>query len=72
MRRVLWFFPFIEPLSSCELEVLQLMVEGNKNLIIAQKLYIAKATVKTHVSNILRKRCITTELRQQFERFVLA
>jgi DNA-binding NarL/FixJ family response regulator len=71
MRRVLWFFPFIELLSSCELEVSQL-IEGNKNLIIAQKLYIAKATVKTHVRNILRKLCVTTELRQQFERLALA
>ena len=50
---------FIEPLSPCELEVLQLIVEGDRNPIIAQKLYIAEATVKTHVRNILQKLCVS-------------
>jgi DNA-binding NarL/FixJ family response regulator len=48
---------FIEPLSPRELEVLQLIVEGDKNPIIAQKLYITEGTVKVHVRNILRKLC---------------
>lgn len=45
----------IEPLSLRELQVLQLIVDGDRNSIIAQKLYIAEGTVKTHVRNILRK-----------------
>jgi DNA-binding NarL/FixJ family response regulator len=50
---------FIEPLSPRELEVLQLIAEGDKNSIIAQKLYIAEATVKAHVRNILKKLCVS-------------
>lgn len=50
---------FIEPLSPRELEVLQLVVEGDKNFAIAQKLYIAEGTVKTHVRNILQKLCVS-------------
>ncbi len=50
---------FIEPLSPRELEVLQLIVEGDKNSAIAQKLYIAEGTVKTHVRNILQKLCVS-------------
>jgi DNA-binding NarL/FixJ family response regulator len=49
---------FIEPLTARELEVLQLIVDGDKNPIIAQKLYIAEGTVKTHVRNILKKLCV--------------
>jgi len=48
----------IEPLSPRELEVLQLIVEGDRNPMIAQKLYIAEGTVKTHVRNILKKLCV--------------
>lgn len=48
----------IESLSVRELEVLQLIADGEKNSIIAQKLYIAEGTVKTHVRNILRKLCV--------------
>jgi DNA-binding NarL/FixJ family response regulator len=48
-----------EPLTARELEVLQLIADGDKNFIIAQKLYITDGTVKTHVRNILRKLCVS-------------
>jgi DNA-binding NarL/FixJ family response regulator len=50
---------FIEPLSSRELQVLQLIVDGDRNSIIAQKLYIAEGTVKAHVHNIFKKLCVS-------------
>jgi DNA-binding NarL/FixJ family response regulator len=43
------------PLTDRELEVLQLIVNGNSNADIAEKLYITVGTVKTHVRNILNK-----------------
>jgi DNA-binding NarL/FixJ family response regulator len=43
------------PLTERELEVLELIVAGNSNDSIAQKLYITVGTVKTHVRNILNK-----------------
>ena len=49
----------IEPLTARELEILQLIVEGHNNPIIAEKLYIAVGTVKTHVRNILKKLCVS-------------
>lgn len=42
-------------LTSREREVLSLMATGCKNIEIAQRLWISEKTVKTHVSNILRK-----------------
>jgi NarL family two-component system response regulator LiaR len=42
-------------LSTKELEVLALVAEGHSNQDIANKLFIAIATVKTHVSHILGK-----------------
>jgi DNA-binding NarL/FixJ family response regulator len=42
-------------LTDRELEVLQLIVNGNSNADIAEKLYITVGTVKTHVRNILTK-----------------
>jgi DNA-binding NarL/FixJ family response regulator len=45
------------PLTERELEVLQLIVEGCSNAVIADKLYITVGTVKTHVRNILNKLC---------------
>ncbi|MBD3884844.1 response regulator transcription factor [Phormidium tenue FACHB-886] len=42
-------------LSPRELEVLQLVVEGDSNAEIAKKLYISLGTVKTHIRNILNK-----------------
>lgn len=44
-----------EPLSPRELEVLNLLVEGNSNQQIADTLYVSLATAKTHVRNILNK-----------------
>ena len=43
------------PLSERELEVLDLIVQGYSNALIAQQLYITVGTVKTHVRNILNK-----------------
>ena len=45
----------VEALSKRELEVLQLISVGKTNNEIAEQLFIAKATVKFHVSNILGK-----------------
>lgn len=45
------------PLTERELEVLQLIVDGCSNALIAEKLYITVGTVKTHVRNILNKLC---------------
>jgi DNA-binding NarL/FixJ family response regulator len=42
-------------LTERELEVLQLIVEGCSNAIIAERLFITIGTVKTHVRNILNK-----------------
>jgi len=44
-----------EDLTSRELEILLLMAEGKSNQEIADELFIALKTVKTHVSNILSK-----------------
>ncbi|MCM1982783.1 response regulator [Lyngbya confervoides] len=50
---------FIEnsPLTERELEVLQLIVDGYSNAMIAEQLFITVGTVKTHVRNILNKLC---------------
>jgi DNA-binding NarL/FixJ family response regulator len=42
-------------LTSREVEVLRLMAGGRKNKEIARELWVSEGTVKTHVSNILRK-----------------
>ncbi|GHI00260.1 response regulator transcription factor [Neobacillus kokaensis] len=44
-----------EDLTSREMEILLLMTEGKTNQDIADELFIALKTVKTHVSNILSK-----------------
>jgi len=44
-----------EELTSREMEILLLMAEGKPNQDIADELFIALKTVKTHVSNILSK-----------------
>ena len=44
-----------EPLTDREMEVLSLLVKGLSNKEIADDLYISPRTVKSHVSNILRK-----------------
>ncbi|MFV9510498.1 response regulator [Tepidibacillus sp. LV47] len=42
-------------LTQREMEVLQLLAEGNSNRQIGEKLFISEKTVKNHVSNILQK-----------------
>jgi len=44
-----------EGLTSRELEILRLMVHGDSNPEIAEKLFVSRSTVKFHVSNILMK-----------------
>jgi LuxR family maltose regulon positive regulatory protein len=48
-------FPFNEPLSERELEILRLLAGGASNQEIAKFLSIALTTAKKHVSNIIRK-----------------
>jgi DNA-binding NarL/FixJ family response regulator len=47
--------PDFVPLTSRELDVLRLMVEGKSNAEIAEELVVEPSTIKTHVSNILSK-----------------
>jgi predicted ATPase/DNA-binding CsgD family transcriptional regulator len=47
--------PFIDPLSTRELEVLQLVAEGWSNREIAQELVVTVGTVKKHLNNIFSK-----------------
>jgi len=47
--------PLHDDLTERELEILLLMAEGKQNQDIADELFIALKTVKTHVSNILSK-----------------
>lgn len=44
-----------EPLTDREIEVLQLMAYGLKNVDIARRLHLSEGTVKTHVHRILQK-----------------
>ena len=44
-----------EGLTARELEILSLMVHGDSNPDIAEKLFVSRSTVKFHVSNILMK-----------------
>ncbi|MEA3326927.1 MAG: response regulator transcription factor [Chloroflexota bacterium] len=47
--------PIPDPLTDREYEVLLLVSKGHDNRDIAEKLFIAEVTVRTHVSRILRK-----------------
>ena len=47
--------PIPDPLTDRETEVLQLLSKGHGNQQIAEELFIAEVTVRTHVSRILRK-----------------
>jgi DNA-binding NarL/FixJ family response regulator len=51
--------PAEEKLSSRELEVLQLVAEGNSNSEIASSLHISQATVKSHLVHIFGKLGVT-------------
>jgi DNA-binding NarL/FixJ family response regulator len=46
-----------DPVTDREREVLELMVAGCTNIVIAERLFITVGTVKTHVRNILAKLC---------------
>ena len=54
--------PLIEPLSSREIEVLQLIDKGFSNQQIADQLSIAASTVKTHINNIYGKLDVQTRI----------
>jgi DNA-binding NarL/FixJ family response regulator len=45
----------IEQLTGREREILKLIAQGRSNAELAQQLYLSEATIKTHVSAILRK-----------------
>jgi LuxR family maltose regulon positive regulatory protein len=47
--------PLIDPLSERELEVLRLLSAGLSNPDIAQELYIATSTVRSHLKSIYSK-----------------
>jgi NarL family two-component system response regulator LiaR len=47
--------PSAEPLTDREVEVIRLVAQGLSNEEIGERLFIAKRTVRTHVSNILGK-----------------
>ncbi len=47
--------PFLAPLSSRELDVLNLIAAGNSNRVVADNLFISEQTVKNHVASIMRK-----------------
>lgn len=47
--------PLVEPLSDRELEVLRLVATGLSNRMIADRLYVSVATVKTHTHHIYAK-----------------
>ena len=47
--------PDLGPLTEREVEVLRLVASALSNAEIADRLYLSEATVKTHVSSVLRK-----------------
>ena len=47
-----------DPLSQRELEVIRCIIEGMKNLEIADALFISAETVKSLVSTVIEKLCV--------------
>lgn len=45
----------IDPLTTTELKVLQLLSEGHTNQVMAQRLFVSETTVRTHLRNIYVK-----------------
>lgn len=52
----------LESLTSREEEILELLVQGLANKVIAQKLFVSIDTVKTHLRNIYKKLNVTSRL----------
>jgi DNA-binding NarL/FixJ family response regulator len=48
------------PLSKREIEVLNSLMAGKSNQVIAQELYLSPLTVKNHVQNIMKKLRVKT------------
>ena len=45
----------LDELTEREREILRLLAQGNSNAELAERLYLSEATIKTHVSAVLRK-----------------